>query len=64
MNTIKIYSPINDKNIKNNLKKSPIWKDAHHEDELSEEELKTMICYYIKFDNLIPIQVTKIQNNG
>jgi len=61
MNTIKVYSLVDDKNIKNNLKGSPIWKNAHHADELKEEEIKDMICYHIKFDNQTPIQVTKIE---
>ena len=59
METIKIFSPIDDPNIKKDLVKSPIWKETYHEEDVPTD--KAMICYHIKFDGLTPIQVTKIE---
>lgn len=59
MITEKVYSPIEDKNIKNNLQNSPIWKDCYKEDE--EKPNKKMWVYSIKFNGLKPIQVTKVK---
>ena len=63
METIKVYSPIEDKEIHNNLNASPIWKQAYHEDELSEVKNKffVMFQYSIKFDGLCPVQVTNVK---
>ena len=55
----KIYSPILDKNIHKNISNSPIWEDCYHETD-DKPTNKKLICYQIKFDGLIPIQVTKI----
>lgn len=62
METIKVYSPIEDKEIRNNLNTSPIWKQAYHEDELSEAKKKhqNIFEYSIKFEGLKPIQITKV----
>jgi len=57
MKTEKIFSPVKDDNIKNNLQNSPIWKDYYKEEE--EKPQTQLYCYYIKFDGLTPIQVTK-----
>jgi hypothetical protein len=63
METIKVYSPIEDKNIRTNLNNSPIWKQAYHEDEIREIEKQVphMFEYSIKFDGLKPIMVNKVQ---
>ena len=63
METIKVYSPVNDVNIKKNLNDSPIWKNACHADELeaAQEKHNIMYEYTIKFEDLVPIQVTKIK---
>jgi len=58
MITEKVYSPIEDKNIKRNLQHSPIWKNCYKEDETKPNGM--MYIYTIKFDGLKPIQVTKI----
>jgi len=62
MENIKVYSTIEDKNIKKNLNNSPIWKKAIHADDLGNVVDKYDIIweYEIKFDGLKPIQVTKI----
>lgn len=58
--TIKVYSPIYDAHIKDpiNLCRSPIWKEAYHEDEDRPEDVH-MYIYEIKFEGLKPIQCTK-----
>ncbi len=60
MEIIKVYSPVEDKEIRSNLNNSPIWKKAYHEDELPEANKKHahMFEYSIKFDGLKPVQVT------
>jgi hypothetical protein len=62
METIKVYSPIEDKNIKKDLNNSPIWKKAIHPDEINElkEKHNSIWEYSIKFDGLTPTQVVKI----
>lgn len=62
METIKVYSPLNDKNIKKNINNSPIWSKCYHEDELdnAKKKHKDLYCYQMKFDGLKPVQVTKI----
>lgn len=50
-----IYSPIEDKDIKNNLQNSPIWKEAYKLDESFPD--KKMYFYKIRFDGLTPVQV-------
>lgn len=65
MKTLKteyIVSKISDRNIKNNLQNSLIWKECKHLDELSEEEKnsKEFFLYKIKFDGITPIQVLNI----
>jgi hypothetical protein len=59
MITEKIYSPINDQKIRQNLQNSPIWNECYHEDEIADIN-KQLYCYSIKFEGLLPIQVTKI----
>ena len=62
MKTIKVYSPIEDKNIRTNLNDSPIWKIAYHKDEVESARKghNQMFEYSIKFDGLKPIMVNKI----
>jgi len=63
MKTEKVYSKIEDKNIKKSLNDSPIWKEAIHEDELAEvqEKGKPLFEYSIKFEGTKPVQVTDIK---
>ena len=58
MITEKVYSPIHDPKIRQNINDSPIWDECYHEDEIAEVN-KPLYCYSIKFDGLTPIQVTK-----
>jgi hypothetical protein len=63
METVKVYSPIEDKDIRTNLNNSPIWKQAYHESEVKEasKNYAQMFEYSIKFDGLKPIQVINIR---
>ena len=63
METIKVYSPVDDKKIKENIINSPIWKNAYHEYDIinAKKQHKFLYQYTIKFDGLIPIQVTNIK---
>jgi len=54
----KVYSPIHDLNIQENLQDSPIWKDCYKIEE--DFPNKPIWEYSIKFDGLKPIQVTNI----
>ena len=65
METIKVYSPVEDKGFAKNLNNSPIWANCFHEEELTEAELKysNFWIYEVKFDGLKPIQVTNIKKN-
>ena len=62
METVKVYSPIEDKEIKKNLKDSTIWKSAYHVDDLilSLNTHANMYEYLIKFEGTKPIQCTKV----
>lgn len=62
METIKVYSTVEDKDIKKNLNTSPIWKKSIHADDLAsvKDKLPSIWEYDIKFDGLKPIMVTKV----
>jgi len=63
METVKVYSPIEDKKIKSDINVSPIWKNAIHEDDINDEHKKggTMFEYTMKFDGFKPVQVTNVK---
>jgi hypothetical protein len=63
METVKVISPVNDKDIRQNLNGSPIWKQAYHESEikLAEKAHTELFEYSIKFDGLRPIQVSDVK---
>jgi len=65
MEIVKVYSPVEDKDIRNNLNGSPIWKKAYHADEYKEamvsKNYSTMFEYTIKFNGLQPMQVTNVK---
>jgi len=63
MENVSVYSPVEDKDIRNNLNGSPIWKQAYHAEELAEAQKKnaTMFEYTIKFDGLKPVQITNVK---
>lgn len=54
-----IFSPINDIYIRQNLQKSPIWKNCYKKDEQFPKS--PMWKYTIKFNRLVPVQVMKVQ---
>jgi len=62
METIKVYSTIQDPNIRKNLNESPIWKKAIHADDLNsvKDGLPSIWEYCIKFDGTKPVQVTDV----
>ena len=63
METVKVYSPVNDENIQKNLDGSPIWKKAYTAEDLVEaiKENTDIYEYSIKFDGLIPKQFTGVK---
>ncbi len=62
METIKVYSTIEDKDIKKNLNNSPVWRKAIHEDDLQsvKDTLPSIWEYQIQFDGLKPMFVSKV----
>ena len=62
MTTEKVYSPIFDKDIRKNVNNSPIWKTAHHADEIGEVK-GPLTEYTIKFEGTKPVQVNNIKNH-
>ena len=65
---VTVYSFVEDKNLsskysKDELNNSPIWKQAIHEDELNDIQIKDkpLFQYKMKFDGLKPVQVSKIK---
>jgi hypothetical protein len=63
METVIVYSPVQDKNIQQNLSGSPIWGEAYHESDLTDTQKKfaSMYQYTMKFDGLKPVMVTKVK---
>lgn len=63
METVRVYSPVNDENIQKNLEGSPIWKKAYTAEELVEAEKvnSVMYEYSIKFEGLKPVQFTGVK---
>ena len=62
LETVKVYSSIEDKEVRTNLGDSPIWKQAYHESEYKEALKKhaQMFEYSFKFEGLKPIMLTKM----
>ena len=61
----KVYSPVNDVDIKKHLKESHIWKLCYKSEELTKDVLKkhtVMYEYTVKFDGLTPVQVTNVKS--
>jgi len=58
----KIYSPIEDKQIRANLQDSPMWAKTYHETDLALAKSKHPVLfeYVIRFDGLKPLMVTKV----
>ena len=57
----KVYSPLKDDNIKNDLMNSPIWKRCEHPDNIDDIDLTGWFEYTIKFDGVTPVQVSKVK---
>ena len=63
METVKVYSPVNDENIQKDLNGSPIWKKAYHESEVdvAQKNHTEVYEYSVKFDGLKPVQLTGVK---
>jgi hypothetical protein len=64
METVKVYSPVEDKKIRENFNNSPIWTgNRYHIDELSVAKAKhaTLYEYSFKFDGTKLIQFTGVK---
>jgi hypothetical protein len=63
MEDVKVYSPIEDKAIRENLNGSPIWKKAYHAEDLPRITTGNAVVfeYSIKFEGLKPVQVTNVK---
>lgn len=64
MTTEKVYSPINDENISNDIFNSPIWKNCYTEEEFLSMDISLHNVWYlytIKFNGTKPTQVTKVE---
>jgi len=49
-------------NVGKDIANAPFWKECYHKDEVTEEMLsngKQWYEYHIKFENTVPIQLTK-----
>jgi hypothetical protein len=60
----KVYSPVNDTDIRKHLNESEIWKTAFKMEELTKEVLNkypNMMEYSVKFDGLKPVQLTGVK---
>jgi hypothetical protein len=60
METVKVYSPVFDKDIRKNINGSPIWEEAYHESEIKDVK-KQLTEYTFKFEGLVPVQLTKMK---
>lgn len=60
---VKVYSPIEDKDIRTTLGNSPIWKQAYHESEYKDALKKhpQMFEYIFKFEGLKVVQFTTMK---
>ena len=56
-----VFSKIEDKNIKNDVSNSPIWKECKHLEDAKEGEKG--FVYTILFEGPKPIQVTSVKQH-
>lgn len=65
LETVKVYSPIEDMDIRNTLGDSPIWKHAYHNDEykdaMTKKNYKDMFEYSFKFAGTKIVQLTGVK---
>jgi len=61
METVNVYSPVEDKKIKTDINNSPIWKKASTEEEYlgNPRRYPVWFKYVFRFDGLKPVQLTK-----
>lgn len=57
--TEKVYSKVNDKNIKKNIAGSPIWANCYHKDDVPDKF--SGFVYSIAFNGTIPVQVKGVK---
>ena len=56
-----VFSPIHDKNIKNDVVNSPIWTNSLHYEDVTDTDLKKGgYVYTIYFDGALPVNVTSV----
>lgn len=63
MEVVKVYSPVEDQKIRTEFQNSPIWANAHTEEEYMEntKRFPTWFKYDFKFEGLKIIQVTNVK---
>jgi hypothetical protein len=63
MESVKVYSPVQDNEIRTNLQNSPIWKQAYHTDDLPVARVKHAVLYEytIKFEGLKAVQFSGVK---
>jgi hypothetical protein len=59
MTVEKVYSPVQDSNLKDRLLTSPIWENCFKENE--EKPKGKLYCYTIRFEGLKPVQLNKTE---
>lgn len=61
LKTEKVYSPIKDDGIKNNLMNSEIWNKCEHPDDVKDMDTSGWYEYSFKFDGLTAVQCTNVK---
>jgi len=63
METVIVYSAVEDKKIKTDINNSPIWKKAYTEEEYLDNTRRYPVWfkYTFKFDGTKPVQLTKMK---
>lgn len=63
MEIVKVYSPVEDKKIREDMNNSSIWKQCYHIDELAAARAKHAVLYEysFKFDGTKPIQFNGVK---
>ena len=57
----KVFSKVDDKNIKNDVMNSPIWKNCKHYEDVTSKEERGGFLYTVMFDGVTPVTCTKMQ---
>ena len=63
LESVKVYSPVEDEDVRTNLGNSPIFKQAYHESELKEAQKKHAVLYEynFRFEGLKVVQFTEVK---